>query len=175
LTFPRRPGPSQLVVRPSNNARLTDCFERTSAPANLGDDLLRRLGPDEGPRVLVVVHDLRLDRFDQHADTCEAAVSDASGRDVSEPAWVCWRLQAFAPRGTGWSRLSRVCPTAARRRSPTPTPTLTPSPRGRPPCPLAAQVFRSAVVARARPRRFALAVAEPPVSLGCGSLRGTRS
>jgi hypothetical protein len=54
----------------------------------------------------VAVLYVRLDRFDQRADTCEAGASDASGRDLSKPAFDEVR-QPLPNFSVGWITMQR--------------------------------------------------------------------
>ena len=60
-------------------------LEGHPSAADLGDDLLGRLGPEERAGVLVVVGNIVLDRLDQFGDAAKTAPPDPFGRDVAEP------------------------------------------------------------------------------------------
>ena len=76
---PERP----LVVRSLDNARLVEC---DSTSANLGDDLVGGLVPDEWLGVVVPVGDPGADRGDEIADGAVGAALDPLAGQLGEPA-----------------------------------------------------------------------------------------
>ena len=96
----------------------TDFIEFVQRAAFAGEDVLRRFGPDEGLRLLVVKQQVVVDRVLEIVDALVAAPADAPVRDLGEEAFdqpcaACcdWRRElraAHGRRGQDKGRCHRV-------------------------------------------------------------------